>query len=288
MHAGRLSVVALSGLALMATGSPAWADGTADAWNQQDRIGAEATSPGGTNDAVTKRPKTGSRRAGPAPACKYEVLPPEEQENSAQLAESGWGAGPKEGDTRPGRWLRKICGQDATSPGTATVIWVPQRTDPQVLAEKAVREADLPTPAVVTNPSVDQPLLVNLPTWLALDPAAWAPVDVSASAGGVTVTAVAVPERVVWDLGNSEQLTCDGPGSVYDRSRPAAGQAPMCSYTYRQPGQYRITATVEWRVTWQAVGVPGGGDLGVARRSNTVPVRVTEVQTVNQTPRQGG
>jgi hypothetical protein len=157
-----------------------------------------------------------------------------------------------------------------------------------VLAERAVKDAELPVPTVVTSPPPDQPLVVNLATWLSVDPAVWAPVNVSAAAGGVTVTATAVPDRVVWDLGNSDRVSCDGPGTRYDPNRPAAEQSPTCSYTYRQPGTYQITATVEWRVTWQAVGAAGGGDLGAARRSTTVPVRVVEIQAVNRPPQQGG
>ena len=260
---------------------PAAADGTGDAWNTVDRIGAEATSPGGTADAVT-----GHRRSGPAPACTFEALSPAEEDIANHLAANGWGDAPK-GDG-PGRWLRKVCGADATSPGTATVIWAPQRTNPRVLAEQAVKDAELPVPNVVTSPPPDQPLVVNLLTWLSVDPAVWAPVNVSASAGGVTVTATAVPDRVVWDLGNSDRVVCDGPGTRYDPNRPAAEQHPACSYTYPQPGSYQITATVEWRVTWRAVGAPGGGDLGAARRSTTVPVRVVEIQAVNRPPQQGG
>jgi hypothetical protein len=265
----------------MGVGTPAAADGTGDAWNTVDRIGAEATSTGGTADAVT-----GRRRSGPPPVCIFEVLSPKEQDNSDHLAALGWGDGPK-GDG-PGMWLRKICGADANSPGTATVIWVPQKTNPRVLAERAVKDAELPVPSVVTSPPPHQPLVVNLPTWLSVDPAVWAPVNISATAGGVTVTATAVPDRVVWDLGNSDHVVCDGPGTRYDRGRPAAEQHPACSYTYRQPGNYQITATVEWRVTWRAEGAPGGGDLGAARRSSTVPVRVVEIQAVNRPPQQGG
>lgn len=284
MHAR--AVRAAAGLAvgiatLLSMATPAAADGTADAWNRVDRIGAEAGSPGGSADAVT-----GRRRSGPAPACTFEGLSPAEDDIANHLAANGWGDAPK-GDG-PGRWLRKICGADATSPGTATVIWAPQRTNPRVLAERAVKDAELPVPTVVTSPPPDQPLVVNLATWLSVDPAVWAPVNVSAAAGGVTVTATAVPDRVVWDLGNSDRVSCDGPGTRYDPNRPASEQSPTCSYTYRQPGSYQITATVEWRVTWQAVGAAGGGDLGAARRSTTVPVQVVEIQAVNRPPQQGG
>lgn len=283
MHPRRLTLTVTLAISvtILGTPSPAGADGTGDAWHRVETIGAEATSPGGTGDAVTGT----RRRSGPSP-CRYEVLSPADQEQAEHMWATGWSQATK-GDG-PGRWLRKICGQDAGSPGTATVIWVPQRTDPEVLAERALREADLPMPGIATSPPPDQPQVVNLPTWLAIDPSAWNPVSVSATAGAVTVTTTAKPETVVWQLGTGEEVTCAGPGNRYDPARPAAEQRPDCSYTYRRPGTFPLTATVVWHVTWSAVGFPGGGDLGFARRSATVPVQVAEIQALNRLPQQGG
>jgi len=42
-----------------------------------------------------------------------------------------------------------------------------------------------------------------------------------------------------------------------------------------------VTATVEWRVSWTASGAPGGGDLGISRRSSSTSVRVAEIQVLN-------
>jgi len=71
-------------------------------------------------------------------------------------------------------------------------------------------------------------------------------------------------------------------------SIPDHQQSTGCSYTYsrtsaRQPGEaFPLSATIEWRATWVAAGAPGGGDLGLVRRSSgPVPVRVGEVQAVN-------
>jgi hypothetical protein len=282
MHAGFVRVAAgLAAVATLAMASRAAADGFGDAWNNVSSIGAGATSLGDGGGALT-----GYRRTGLAPVCTFEALTPEEVSIADYMAVQGW-SDAKQGDG-PGNWLRKICGADASSPGTATVIWAHQKTDPRVLAERAVRDAELPVPRVVTSPPSDQPLVVNLPTWLSVDPAVWAPVSVSATAGAVTVAATAVPDRVVWDVGNSERVVCNGPGTRYNPSRPVAEQHPDCAYTYRRPGNYQITATVEWRVTWRAVGAPGGGDLGAARRSTTVPVRVAEIQALNRLPQQGG
>ena len=276
-----LAVVLAAAVAVLGTGGPARADGTGDAWQTVEKIGAEAGSPDGTGDAVTGH----RHQSGPAP-CSYEALSQADQDNAEHMWATGWSQATK--GTGPGTWLRKICGQDATSPGTATIIWVPQRTDPQVLAQRALQEADLPTPTVVTSPPADQSQVVNLRTWLAVDPSAWKPVSVSATAGAVTVTTTAKPEQIVFNVGTGEEVTCNGPGNRYDPARPAADQRPDCSYTYRRPGTFPLTATVVWHVTWSAVGFPGGGDLGFARRSETVPVHVAEIQTLNQLPQQGG
>src|SRR5207244_3829971 len=104
---------------------------------------------------------------------------------------------------------------------------------------------------------------------------------------GITVTVTAEPQRVVWDMGNGDQITC-GPGTPYDPSKPEADQQTDCSYTYRyssaaQPNErYVITATVEWVATWTAAGAPGGGSLGVVRRSSSVAVRVAEAEAINE------
>jgi hypothetical protein len=133
--------------------------------------------------------------------------------------------------------------------------------------------------------------VVNLPLWLWVDPGTWAPANASATVGGVTVTTAATPERVVFDMGNGDQVTCGGSGTPYDPSRPEAEQHSDCIYAYltssaSQPDEvFVVTATVEWRVTWTALGAAGGGDLGVVRRSASQPLRVAEIQSLNRPAR---
>ena len=128
---------------------------------------------------------------------------------------------------------------------------------------------------------------MNLATWLWVDPASWGAQSSQVSVPGVTVTATARPERVVWDMGNGDHVICHGPGVAYDTSRPEATQRSDCTYTYRrssagQPQQrYVMTATVEWSAWWTAVGVPGGGGLPGLRRSASAAIRVAEVQAIN-------
>jgi len=164
---------------------------------------------------------------------------------------------------------------------TGTVVWSPQRTpvDPVALAQQALQYVPLSPPLIGMSPAPGRDQLVNVATWLWVDPAAWAPVSASASAGGVRVTTTATPVRVVWDMGDGAAVTCPGPGTPYDPAHPAA--TPSCSYTYRRPGErLAVTATVEWSVRWVSTS-GAGGDLGVARRASSVPVRVAESQAVN-------
>jgi len=160
---------------------------------------------------------------------------------------------------------------------------------PGELAEQAVQETPLPMPAVRMVPAPPVRPLVNLPMMLWIDPAQWAPQTASASAGGVTSTVTATPRRVLWDMGNGDAVSCDGPGVAFVAGVPYEQQlqGTACQYTYgrssaNQPGEaYRVTTKLEFEVTWAAVGAPGGGDLGPAGRSTTTAVPVGEIQTLN-------
>jgi hypothetical protein len=158
--------------------------------------------------------------------------------------------------------------------------------DPVALAEEAVDRLGLPDPAVRLNPDGDQ--VVRLATWLWIDSAQWTRERASASAGPVTSTVTATPQRVRWAMGNGDVEECDGPGRPYEPRFAERPDATDCSYEYRnssagQPGGvYDITATVEWHLTWTVTGAPGGGPLGVIERSTTVPIRVGELQALVQ------
>lgn len=278
----RLIAAGLVVFAVLGWVRPAAADGTGDAWNGGDEIGADATDGGSTPDGGG----SGGGGSGSAPVCTYDMLTGADADAAESFAGTGWGA--PEGDG-PGHWYRKICVDDQGN-STATVIWIPDAVpvDPVDLAQDAEDRTPIPEPRVRMNPGAGEEQVVNLATWLWIDRAQWQPVSASASAGGVTVTTTATPTRVEWDMGNGDVVTCAGPGTRYDRSRPAGAQHTDCSYTYRrssasQPGgAYIVQVTVVWDVTWSVVGAPGGGALGASRRTTTVPIRVAEIQAVNQ------
>jgi hypothetical protein len=157
---------------------------------------------------------------------------------------------------------------------------------PVEVARSVLSEAPLPLPGVQMSPPPEIDQLVNLPTWLWVDN--WAPVSVTAALPdvGASVTVTATPTRVVWDMGNGDQVICAGPGTPYI---PGSGYQPSpdCGYTYRrssagQPDlRYQVSATMTWAASWAASGVAGGGPLGDVSTTTTFGVRVAEIQTIN-------
>jgi len=191
------------------------------------------------------------------------------------------------GGPQPGQWVFPDC----AGPGVIDPmppIWVTGATpmaataqvNPELVAEQAVSQLGLGSPTIEMAPPDGSPQLVGVATWLWIDPAAWRTLTASATAGPVTVTATASPSKVVWDMGDGNSVTCDGPGTPYSSSDQNA--TTDCSYTWPGAGNYTVSATVYWSVTWTAAGAPGGGNLGVqAGPPADVAVTVTESQAIN-------
>lgn len=172
-------------------------------------------------------------------------------------------------------------------------IFIPPRTpggppaDPGDLAEEALERAPLPGPIIGMAPRPDIPQLVNLPTFLWIPADQWKPFSVSASAGPVTSTVTATPKRVIWDMGQGDTISCDGPGLPYDPNLTDDANPSTCRYTYRrssagQPNQsLTVTATMEWETNWTVTGAAGGGGLGTVSRSASTTIKVAELQALN-------
>jgi hypothetical protein len=261
--------------------SIARADGTGDAFSDGTQVGADA----GNNRGSGGSGGSNSSGGGGKRTCTYEKLDADSQAIADSMANNG--SGPPRGQ-EPGAWYRKVC-TDSNGQSSATVVWLRDRSvDPAVLAEQASDRAPIPLPDVHLNPPETGEQVVNLATWMWVDPSQWQPVAATANAGGVSVTAVATPESVRWDMGNGDTVTCTGPGTPYDTNRPSSEQHTDCSYTYRRSsasapnGAFRAKATSTWHVTWTAAGAAGGGDLGYVSRTTNFIVRVAEIEAVNQ------
>jgi hypothetical protein len=194
------------------------------------------------------------------------------------------------GGLEPGEWVVYAC------PGTTLIGGLPLQwiatakpnapANPQNLAEQAESKLALQAAMIQTSPPTGSEQLVGIPTWLWINSAAWKAMSATAAAGPVTATAVAAPAEVVWNMGDGSQVTCTGPGTPYSSADPYGTTG--CSYTWTEPstdqpdGEYQVTATIYWHVTWTAAGAPGGGDLGLRPSPPAqVAMRVTESQAIN-------
>lgn len=254
-------------------------------------VGATTSaSSGGAPEVATGETPTTSGTGPPAfvPICTTDVL----TLNNA--------VGPPPGVTAPGSWFSILC-TNAGGGTTTTNLWIssapgapaaPPAVDPYAVALQAENSLNLPSLTIGFNPPTNA--VVNLPTWLWVDPALWHPYVVSATVGAVTATATATPTSVTWNLGDGGSLVCAGPGTAYRTDLPASAQQTSCSYVYQttslgQPssdgspndGAFRVTATVAWQVVWTAQGAPGGGNLPPLTTTSTTNLRVEQVESVN-------
>ncbi|GAA3393350.1 hypothetical protein GCM10020369_58560 [Cryptosporangium minutisporangium] len=125
---------------------------------------------------------------------------------------------------------------------------------------------------------------MGLPAWFWVPAGWWAARSASASVPGLTVTATAVPAQVVWETGDGSRVVCQGPGTPWRPGMDASKPSPDCGHTYARPssaepgGVFRLTVTVQWRVTWA-----GGGQSGAVPAlgtSSTTTLRVGESEAL--------
>jgi hypothetical protein len=163
--------------------------------------------------------------------------------------------------------------------------------DPVELANRALASITLEPPPVHVAPNKGAGL-VGLPVWMWTDQrdGTWGELTASASAPGLTVSISAKVKKIVWDMGNEEQIPCQVPGTAYDPNVHRGGKSPDCGYptgyprsSRREPGGvYKVTATTTWQVLWTGGGT--SGELPPQTRTSSAPgtVRIDELQVVTQ------
>lgn len=184
-----------------------------------------------------------------------------------------------------GRWLQKICDGNPVAFNGVYAVPAPAQTpgSSEAAARQARESVAIPPPVPSTAPPADRRLYVQMPTWLALDPAWWKPYQATASVGTVSATVTATPVRAVWAMGDGNQVVCAGPGVIWHKGLPES--ATNCSHTYThsssgQPGgRYTIGVTVEFAVSWSS-STGAGGTLPTLTRTASLSVEVGEIQAV--------
>lgn len=157
--------------------------------------------------------------------------------------------------------------------------------DPEELARGAVESMQLRAIeiGIVPEQGADSVGLLGLPTWMWVDDvggSTWGPITRTATSGPWSVTATAQVDRIEWDMGDGTVVTCTTPGTEYQDAYQDA-DSPDCGHRYAEPGQYGVSATSYWVITWSGVGQSGTIDMDLTQDGQVV---IGEVQVLNQQP----
>lgn len=161
---------------------------------------------------------------------------------------------------------------------------------PAQLATTAIAEMTMSAPTIGIAPAPHTSGLVGLPVWLwdvqTSDKQTWGRQSKTAAVPGLSVTATATAESITWDMGDGHQVPCTKPGTAYDPSF-GGGASPDCGYVYTQPsgaqpnGEYTITATTTWQITWAASNGQTG-NVPPMKLVSTTAIKIGELQVVNR------
>src|SRR3954449_604521 len=171
-------------------------------WVQED---PESDAGSGDGDGVTGVP------AGDANPCTYRLAQPQPAITNPVWA----GQNPQDGaiwmlicPTPLGLgaddWIALVFIPNGVAPADAAPV------DPRQLAQQAIASMVMRAPEIRTAPPPEsRSALVGVPIWLWTERSAGitGPTQASASAGGVTVTAVGSVSAVVWDMGDGNEVT---------------------------------------------------------------------------------
>lgn len=272
---------ALTGVCLVVVSVPGEADGAGaggGAVPVNNRAGGSGEASGGADNGADAPPEP----------CSHVVAEPQPPESHPVWA----GQTPADGAI----YLRVCPRPDGNGSGVRTeLVFVASGTDPpagppidpRVLAEQVIASMAMRGPQIrMAPPPGSTGGLVGLPVWMWTERGVntLGPVEQSASAGGVTVVAVAQVSQIVWEMGDGTTVVC-GPGTPYPAG--ATGQSPDCGHVYERAssqhvpgsGPWPITATSIWTVTWSGGGLSGTETLDL---SSSAELLVGELHVLNQ------
>lgn len=118
---------------------------------------------------------------------------------------------------------------------------------------------------------------VRYPYWLWGTGGTTVPLERSTTIQGLTITMSAAEPTIVWDLGDGTTKRC-GLGKPWTKAVQPGTPSPYCGHRYSKRGNYRITATAHWEVTWTAGDA--SGVLPVTQTSTSEQFHVGELQSL--------
>ena len=189
----------------------------------------------------------------------------------------------------------RVCLTEAVNSGLPGAVLLPAgplpvAVTPEQLARRVTSRLPLTVPTVHRSPDESNDhegspfTWANLWTWFWTDPADYQPLSQTLTLGSVSATVVAEPAGLVFVPGDGgDPVRCAGPGRPWTEADENDAPESGCGYQYRRVTDGAITSELrmEWRVTWTGTGGSGGA-LPLMQTSTSAPLRVLQVQVVNQ------
>ena len=136
------------------------------------------------------------------------------------------------------------------------------------------------TIGIVPEVGPDSLGLVGMPVWMWVEQpseSTWGPITRTASTGPWSVTATGHVVDVTWEMGDGAIVHCEEGVPYQDVFGKQS--SPSCGHTYTQQGEYTVSATSHWVITWIGLGQSGTIRLDLTQQ---VPIAVGEVQVLRQ------
>ena len=155
--------------------------------------------------------------------------------------------------------------------------------DPAEAARRAVASLTLTEPGLLLDPDPAAnewgATAVGFHTWFhAPDPGV---LRTSATADGLTIDITATPGILTVDTGDGRRQTCRRT-VPYRNPDGVNAPSPYCGHAWEHTGEYTVTATRTWEITWSAAGRSGTDT--VTRPAGTRAVTVIELVSVLTEP----
>lgn len=170
-------------------------------------------------------------------------------------------------DPTTGRWVfPSLAGPAAAPPPAADVI-----------AQQAAAELELGLPDVATAPPRRGLQLAGVRVWFWASGAA--PRQATASVPGLSATVTAEPLRLRLTT-DGTTIACTGLGLPYPtRDTGGSPDTRPCTHVFQDRGRHQVTATISWRLRWEATDGTAG-TLPDLDRTTTFVLAVSEGRAV--------
>jgi len=136
-----------------------------------------------------------------------------------------------------------------------------KRSGPTIaqIGQQAAASITLPVNSPVFGPSPSQNqwniIPIGYPVWLWTSDTQTT-LSQTVANQGLVVSVSATRVSITFNMGDGQQITCTSftPRPLHN---DPFQQSPTCGHTYLTPGQYTITATTTWAITWAVSGQSG-------------------------------